>query len=656
LLLVVLALLVCQGAVAQLQNPGLGLGDGSVPHPLSDLPVPPEAYNVQESSVAADYPNQLSFKIELEYPSKSVLDLYSQHFQSADWITCQAPFHYWDPIDGWSSFGDDTRRPSQRVHQLVQHWINKDRNVIAVLGLRYYSPDDWSYQDKPAGKAQHVVIVFHQSPDLERELQLLELECPPVGRSEWSGECKAAVSANDHDAAVKSCGEAAKQGDAYGQNALGIMYSEGDGVPRDEAKAAQWFTKSAEQGYVSAQHNLAWRHANGVGVPEDKTKAVEWYTKAAEQGDADSLQSLAQMYANGEGVPEDKTKAVELYTNAAEQGSAKAQFILGMMYGTGKGVTRDNAKGVEWLTRAAEQGDAPSQYVLGNMYGSGTGVPEDDDKAVEWYTKAAEQGNALAQYELCKMFYTGEGVSSNHVTAYAWCNLAAAQLWNRYPFIKKREQIGAGMTSQQIGEAQRLSSKWFEKYEAKQDVSVSAVGQEGATAGPVEECRLAIESMDWHAAAAPCATAAEQGDAEGQFYVGLMYRGSEDMSYAVAWLTKAAEQGHTMAQFTLGAMYDKGDGVPEDDAEAIEWYTMAAEQGDAEAQYKLGVMYASGKGVTEDFRRGYMWFTLAFAGEWFFPRDDRDDLEARMTAEDIAESTRMASEWSEKHKAKPEGD
>ena len=128
------------------------------------------------------------------------------------------------------------------------------------------------------------------------------------------------------------------------------------------------------------------------------------------------------------------------------------------------------------------------------------------------------------------------------------------------------------------------------------------------------------------------------------------------MSYAVAWLIKAAEQGHVMAQFTLGAMYDKGDGVPEDDAEAIEWYTKAAEQGDTEAQYKLGVMYANGKGVTEDFKQGYMWFTLAFAGEWFFPRDDRDDLEARMTAEDIAESTRMASEWSEKHKAKPEGD
>ena len=254
------------------------------------------------------------------------------------------------------------------------------------------------------------------------------------------------------------------------------------------------------------------------------------------------------------------------------------------------------------------------------------------------------------------MFYTGEGVSSNDVTAYAWCNLAAAQLWNRYPFIKKREQIGAGMTPQQIGKAQRLSSDWFEKYEAKQDVSVSAVGQEGATAGPVEKCRVAIESMDWDAAAAPCATAAEQGDAEGQFYLGLMYRGSENMSYAVAWLIKAAEQGHVMAQFTLGAMYDKGDGVPEDDALAIEWYTKAAQQGDGEAQYKLGVMYSTGKSVPEDFKLGYMWFTLAAEGKWLFSWDDVNDLETKMTAGDVAESKRMASKWSEKHKAKTEGD
>ena len=42
---------------------------------------------------------------------------------------------------------------------------------------------------------------------------------------------------------------------------------------------------------------------------------------------------------------------------------------------------------------------------------------------------------------------------------------------------------------------------------------------------------------------------------------------------------KAAEQGDAEAQYNLGVMYANGDGLPEDDAEAVRWYRMAAEQG-----------------------------------------------------------------------------
>jgi len=62
----------------------------------------------------------------------------------------------------------------------------------------------------------------------------------------------------------------------------------------------------------------------------------------------------------------------------------------------------------------------------------------------------------------------------------------------------------------------------------------------------------------------------------------------------------AAEQGDADAQFFLGVMYATGEGVPENDAEAVKWYRLAAEQGDARAQFNLGVMYDNGKGVPEN--------------------------------------------------------
>ena len=59
-------------------------------------------------------------------------------------------------------------------------------------------------------------------------------------------------------------------------------------------------------------------------------------------------------------------------------------------------------------------------------------------------------------------------------------------------------------------------------------------------------------------------------------------------------MLQAAEQGDADAQYNLGVMYANGRGVRQDDAQAVQWYRKAAEQGDAEAQFNLGVMYADG--------------------------------------------------------------
>ena len=54
-----------------------------------------------------------------------------------------------------------------------------------------------------------------------------------------------------------------------------------------------------------------------------------------------------------------------------------------------------------------------------------------------------------------------------------------------------------------------------------------------------------------------------------------------------------AEQGDAEAQYLLGVMYDYGRGVPEDAAEAVKWTLKAAKQGFAKAQYSLGFMYTA---------------------------------------------------------------
>ena len=75
-----------------------------------------------------------------------------------------------------------------------------------------------------------------------------------------------------------------------------------------------------------------------------------------------------------------------------------------------------------------------------------------------------------------------------------------------------------------------------------------------------------------------------------------------------------AEQGNAEAQFSLGVMYDNGQGVRQDYAEAVKWYRQAAEQGDAQAQYNLGAMYHNGHGVRRNFHLSKEWFGKACDG------------------------------------------
>jgi hypothetical protein len=77
---------------------------------------------------------------------------------------------------------------------------------------------------------------------------------------------------------------------------------------------------------------------------------------------------------------------------------------------------------------------------------------------------------------------------------------------------------------------------------------------------------------------------AEQGDAQAQYYLGVLYFKGEgvpqDYGQAREWWLKAAAQGHAIAQFNLGRLYEKGEGVPQDYAKAWEWYLKAAAPGD----------------------------------------------------------------------------
>ncbi len=116
--------------------------------------------------------------------------------------------------------------------------------------------------------------------------------------------------------------ESAIQGDARAQTELAFMYSNGDGGPKDDAKAVEWLQKAVAQGDGAAQYDLGDKYFEGLGVPKDYKKAFALCEKAAAQGYFPAYDLLGAMYADGKGVPQDNVRAAAWFIlasmNAAE--------------------------------------------------------------------------------------------------------------------------------------------------------------------------------------------------------------------------------------------------------------------------------------------------------------------------------------------------
>lgn len=162
--------------------------------------------------------------------------------------------------------------------------------------------------------------------------------------------------------------QAAERGDPNAQFELGALYYGGDlGMPKDPAKAREWFEKAADKGEVRAQFNLGVIYYMGEGVKQDYASAREWFEKAAEKGNARAQFNLGVIYYRGEGVAQDFGKARELFTLAANQHFHEAQFNLGVMNAKAEGVPQDIAMAYAWFVAAKENGNPGAPDAIKNI-------------------------------------------------------------------------------------------------------------------------------------------------------------------------------------------------------------------------------------------------------------------------------------------------
>jgi TPR repeat protein len=178
---------------------------------------------------------------------------------------------------------------------------------------------------------------------------------------------------------------------------------------------------------------------------------------------------------------------------------------------------------------------------------------------------------------------------------------------------------------------------------------LSLVVSAAATAGSYEDGRAAYDAGDFEKAMAAWAPAAESGDADSQYGMGLLY--SEgivvpmDDVQALHWFGLAAGQDHGKAQYKLGVMHANGWGVPMDEAEAMKWYALAANNGVTAAQVSLGTMYQNGFSVAQDKIEALKWFTIAVRLGDDDARVHQEYLAERMPPAELAKADAATNAW-----------
>lgn len=83
------------------------------------------------------------------------------------------------------------------------------------------------------------------------------------------------------------------------------------------AKEIEWYRESVGSADAGAMYDIGMLYANGQGVPRDYAKAMAWYRKAAAMGSYHAMFSIGSFYEEGHGVPKNFTKAMEWYRKAA---------------------------------------------------------------------------------------------------------------------------------------------------------------------------------------------------------------------------------------------------------------------------------------------------------------------------------------------------
>jgi TPR repeat protein len=119
------------------------------------------------------------------------------------------------------------------------------------------------------------------------------------------------------------------------------------GGSKNTSTAYEWLLKGAQAGDPLAQLGVAYDYEEGNGVEKDELRAAKWYYEAAKQRNTEALVRYGTMLYDGKPVPKDEKQAFACF-KAASLDQKWARTMLMRCYAENRGVDRDLAEAYKW--------------------------------------------------------------------------------------------------------------------------------------------------------------------------------------------------------------------------------------------------------------------------------------------------------------------
>lgn len=187
------------------------------------------------------------------------------------------------------------------------------------------------------------------------------------------------------------------------QQFLGDCLARGIGRAVDGPVAVLWYRRAAAMGIAYADCAAGVLYLEGNIVPRDERLGLSLCTRAAQAESVPAMRVLAERYQAAS-----PALARYWYDQAAQRHDHAAQFRLGVMLSEGAGGAANPAQARFWLEHAAMEGYAPAYLATAILYANApinpdTGALEPNDLARVYMWNQAAQASTTNPEQLAEI-------------------------------------------------------------------------------------------------------------------------------------------------------------------------------------------------------------------------------------------------------------